>query len=676
MKKVSLLLLLCYMLSACADDPTERDSASAGSDSVSEKIITTPECAVAGRILVKFSSETADRLADRTTRAADGSLTRSGITDFDAVMETVAATSLRPLFHSDPRHVERERAAGLHRWYVMEFDDEQELEDVALRLAAVAEVSRVQYDQQIAKTWRDATPAASRSTATRADASLPFDDPLLADQWHYINRGDTELVSPSVAGADVNCEAAWRLTAGDPSIVVAVVDEGVMYSHEDLAANMWVNEAELNGSDGQDDDGNGYSDDIYGYNFVAKDGKLSWDNNVGRTGGDSGHGTHVAGTVAAVNNNGIGVSGVAGGSGVGDGVRIMACQIFDGRYNSSSNTIVNAIKYAADNGAHILQCSWGYDSRELSHKSWLAYYTAEKEAIDYFISYGGEGGPVSGGIVIFAAGNSGHNPPGPPSTYENVICVTAIAADFTPSTFSDYGAESDIAAPGGDSDYAQSAAGCILSTLTPRTSSSNYGYMEGTSMACPHVSGVAALGLSYAKKLGRQYTEKEFRQLMMKSCGDLDARIDDFIAANGEMKNYYYYYLSYNTRYPMSMNLTDYRKNMGAGYIDAYNLLLSIKGTPAIYIPQGEDVAIDLTKYMGGAAGAADRDVTVEIDAEDMERLGLTSVPVASKGVMTLNCPNVGTGTFRFTLSVGDNTLTGEVAVIVRAKVASNGGWL
>ena len=159
-------------------------------------------------------------------------------------------------------------------------------------------------------------------------------------------------------------EEAWKLAAGDPSLTVAIVDQGIKYSHPDLAANMWINKAEQSGTTGRDDDGNGYADDVNGYNFALGTSRLTWDveayDDKGKNVGDSGHGTHVAGTVAAVSNNGVGVSGIAGGTGRNDGVKLMSCQIFSGGEGGSAAVSAEAIKYAADNGASILQCSWGY----------------------------------------------------------------------------------------------------------------------------------------------------------------------------------------------------------------------------------------------------------------------------------------------------------------------------
>lgn len=194
---------------------------------------------------------------------------------------------------------------------------------------------------------------------------------------------------------------------GDPSIIVAVLDEGVMNTHPDLAGNIWVNEGEELYAD-TDADGNGYKDDKYGYNFVSNTGIISW-----TEASDTGHGTHVAGTIAAMNGNGIGVCGIAGGDGSeNSGVKLMSCQVFSGDAGVTLDAEARAIKYAADNGAVILQCSWGYNSSLASiiegytpgpgsEEEWESLYPLEKEALDYFINNAGSpNGVIDGGLVI------------------------------------------------------------------------------------------------------------------------------------------------------------------------------------------------------------------------------------------------------------------------------------
>ncbi len=285
----------------------------------------------------------------------------------------------------------------------------------------------------------------------------------------------------------MNLFEGWKTTAGSREVIVAVTDAGVQYDHPDLAANMWVNEAELNGTPGVDDDGNGY--------VVGED-----------------HGTHVAGTVAAVNNNGIGVCGVAGGTGHDDGARIMALQIFEGN-ESVGDTDAESFVYAADNGAVISQNSWTWT--RLS-----ALPRAYSVAFDYFIENAGmddsdgdgvndvQTGPMRGGIIICAAGNSGGRvefPAADPRT----VTVTAMGADYTLEAYSNRGPEADIMAPGGvkAANYKRK----VWSTVA----GSDYDAMYGTSMACPHVSGLAALIV--AAYGGEGFTAEQCREILLRS---------------------------------------------------------------------------------------------------------------------------------------------------------------
>lgn len=657
-------VLFTAALVGCAKDAVDEPVPGTQAGNRNRKIIYNARDARQGELLVKFNPEAVARMEAHITRSE---ATRSGIEDVDAVLGQLEGVRIERLFTIDPRTEDRARAAGLHLWYKLSFSDRESMDEVAEQLAAVAEVTYVQYNIHVRRienrrpipfdqVWNGRV----QPQATRA-GELPFNDPQLDKQWHYINTGDESLTKPILEGADVDCKEAWKLCTGDPSIIVAVLDEGVKYDHEDLQDNMWVNELERDGAPGTDDDGNGYRDDIHGYNFVRNTAKITCDDPD-----DVGHGTHVAGTIAAVNNNGRGVCGVAGGSGSGDGVRIMSCQIFDGDKQSSADQTANAIKYAADNGALILQCSWGYDSGAFTSDSeWGYACSAEKAAIDYFIANAGANNPASpmtGGLAIFSAGNESARMPGYPSSYGAVVCVTAFAPDFTASTFTNYGQAADIAAPGGDSDYTLDDAGTVLSTQTDAFGL--YGYMEGTSMACPHVSGVAALGLSYAAKLGKHFTAEEFRTLLLTSVNDIDSYQEG-------SKDYYYFYKYYGEAYPKTINLADYKGKMGGGYTDAYKLLLSIKGTPGVWIRLNEATDIDLSPYFGPSERLT---FAVSVSKEDEQALGLSYLVRDNK--VTVICTETGSATLTVRTNIGGTIVSKQILVIARPQVAANNGWL
>ena len=286
------------------------------------------------------------------------------------------------------------------------------------------------------------------------------------------------------------------------------MDEGVKYTHPDLAANMWVNPGEVAGN-GIDDDGNGYVDDVHGYNFVDN-GPVTW----GKA-GDSGHGTHCAGTIAAVNNNGKGVAGVAGGSGKNDGCRIMSCQIFSGDRGGDVGSSVRAIKYAADMGASIISCSFGYTSAFASDNAYIkSQGSAEIDAIHYFES-SQNNTVLNGNIAVFAAGNDSHPYAHYPGAFHDIISVTAFGPDYLPAEYTNYGPGCNISAPGGESKLPPFTTyrALVLSTVPSEVKAYyderlaktgfDYGYMQGTSMACPHVSGVVALAYHMRRNLER-----------------------------------------------------------------------------------------------------------------------------------------------------------------------------
>lgn len=489
-----LLLFAALALGSCTKDATEQATGPEPEAKAASKLVFSSENAVRGELLVCFGEEAVAGIESsvmQVTRSG-GVATRSGIADFDAVLGSIGVKALQRLFPVDERNEERTRAAGLHRWYVVEFDDAADLDKAALDMARIAEVSKVEFNQQLMHVHEGRViPLAETGAAPQTRAAVGFNDPHLGRQWHYINTGDKSIYSKIKAGADVNCDEAWKLCTGDPRVIVAVVDNCVQWGHPDLAANMWTNTAELNGSEGRDDDSNGYADDIHGFNFVDNTTLT-----ISTKGDAPDHGTHVAGTVAAVNNNGTGVAGIAGGSGKNDGVKIMSCQIFHDKDGGDVAMAAKAIKYAADNGAAIIQCSYGYPAGSVtSDAAYSSGASAEKQAIDYFIAKQ-NCAAVSGGLAIFAAGNDMTGMSSYPGAYRDYISVTAMSCDYTPAYYTNYGPACNIAAPGGDAyqsylENINTGASEVLSTVN----GGKYGYMQGTSMACPHVSGVAALGL-------------------------------------------------------------------------------------------------------------------------------------------------------------------------------------
>ena len=411
-------------------------------------------------------------------------------------------------------------------------------------------------------------------------------------------------------------EKAWELTTGDPSIIVAVLDEGVDVAHPDLKASMWVNEGEIWKSH-EDNDGNGYAGDVHGYNFVGKHGVISVDSRY-----DTGHGSHVAGVIAASNNNGLGISSIAGGNGSEPGVKIMSCQIFSGMYAGTVLEEVRAIKYAADNGAVILQCSWGYISGAANPFEWTPQYSTDEEweyynvlerkALDYFIhNAGSPDGVIEGGLAIFAGGNEAAPAASYPGAYPDFVAVAATAGDFTPAVYSNYGPGTTISAPGGDQDYywdyvdedhRLGEVGCVLSTLPFHVSESGYGYMEGTSMACPHVSGVAALGLSYAAKLRKHFKAKDFIELLYQTA----TPIDQYMTG---IKQYKKYIIDLEGSSPMmSFSMNSFKGGMGHGQVNAYGLLKAIEGAgvdmtfPNIFVAEGGQAVAIPSMYMDGSS--------------------------------------------------------------------------
>lgn len=571
-----------------------------------------------GQLLVRFDERVSDILdkAGVTKNGLQNPMSRSGVLSVDEILDLVEGYHIERVFPVDARSEEKSRKEGLHLWYVVRFSDEYPVEKVAADLSKLGEVSRVEYNRTLKRASDEKpTPLTLEKLQeyTAMAASGAFNDPLLTDQWHLVNNGNLRPTK-FIKGADVNVENAWELTTGDPSIIVAVLDEGIDVSHPDLKASMWVNENEVWKSQ-EDNDGNGYKGDVHGYNFVNDNGVISVNSRY-----DTGHGSHVAGVIAATNNNGIGISSIAGGNSSMPGVKIMSCQIFSGAYAGTVLEEVRAIKYAADNGAVVLQCSWGYISGAANpfdwtpqfstDEEWAAYNILEKKALDYFVhNAGSPDGVIEGGIAVFAGGNEAAPAASYPGAYPDFVAVAATAGDFTPAVYTNYGIGTRISAPGGDQDYywdyvddthALGEVGCILSTLPFHVSESGYGYMEGTSMACPHVSGVVALGLSYAAKLRKHFKAEDFRALIYKTA----TPIDQYMTG---IKQYKKYIVDLEGSAPMmSYDLKNFNGGMGAGQINAYALLKAIEGSgvdmtfPNLYVPVGGQTTALPSMYMEG----------------------------------------------------------------------------
>ena len=432
-----------------------------------------------GQINVYFD----DAMVALLENGADTPTVRTKAPGLDEAMEELGVVSFERVFPVDEEFEAEHREFGLHRWYRVRFEGGTPSPEAAERFRLLPGVSNARAVNKV-----------------KMAVSPYFNDPLENRQWGYHNGSGR---------FDVNAVPVWKnYTTGSSNVIVSVVDGGIDLQHEDLADA--VVPPGDNGS-------KNFMRNNTGYRIVAHD-----------------HGTHVAGTIGAINNNGKGVAGLAGGdakNGVA-GVRLMSCQVFqtgsDGKPLAGGAYFEEAIVWGADHGAVLSNNSWGHDfedelgnynkdAAEQSHYYYLQpntgyYHDSLKDAIDYFNEKAGrktrngqQTGPMSGGVVFFAAGNDGR-PWGSPAGYPGVIAVGASTSYGTRSNFSNYGDWVDICAPGVS----------IVST----TPGNKYSEMSGTSMACPHVTGVAALVVSYCG--GQGFTREQLWEKMIEGANSAD----------------------------------------------------------------------------------------------------------------------------------------------------------
>ena len=436
--------------------------------------------------------------ADRAHQI-DPSLFRKGLTGVsgvDALNARLGVAYVKSFFKISPKFLNRNTQELTH-WLLLYFPQEIDPVDISEQYKALSDVI-------------SADPIAIHTVYKTPD------DARYGDQWHINQSND----------ADIDAPEAWDVATGDTSIIVAVLDTGIEWWHEDLAGaqadktdrtsikgNIWINEDELSDTDSNvDEDGNGYADDWVGWDFVTGNPQLlnlgdDYDVADNDPSDGEGHGTHCGGNVGAINNNGIGVCSAAGGwgtdaAGNGNGVKVMALRIGWSDFPSgrvSMDFAAQAFIYAAENGAKIASCSWGSSEND-----------ALRDAVNTFL-YGttspGANDPKIR-LIFVAAGNDGSENQNFLNSRDDVISVAATTNSDNAASFTNYGTWIDISAPGDN----------ILSTYK----GGSYSSLSGTSMATPIAASVAALIWSYDPSL----TAEQVEDYLYQGAENIDDHLD------------------------------------------------------------------------------------------------------------------------------------------------------
>ena len=473
MKKSTFLfnfLPIAVLALSCAKEPetTVHETPVAKQELVSQE----DKQLIPGIVVVQVS----ETLAEELDVATQGVPTKSA--GFNQLAKSMNICSVEHVFPDGGRFEKRHREAGLHRWFRIRYDETLPATKTSVCLESLEDLEGVLIVERPRK-------------KTRMSFDY-FNDPYSYYQWYLYN--DASWGNGFKNGADIHVVPVWEsYTTGSPNVIVAVLDGGVDLSHEDLSPIVLPV-----GPEGS-------------RNFAITQQYGEYDINPDN------HGTHVAGIIAAVNNNKTGISSIAGGKDGTGGVRIMSCSLSSGQSEHLDGNDAEAFVWAADHGAVIANNSWGFSyDTEADAKRGQEYFeqrsSSLKTAIDYFIDYAGldengnQEGPMKGGVVLFSAGNEAYQY-GAPASYSRVIAVGATQPDNAISSYSQYGTWIDLWAPGGGASGKSEQ--MILSSIT----NNHYGWMSGTSQACPNATGVAALLVSYFG--GPGFTNEDLKERLV-----------------------------------------------------------------------------------------------------------------------------------------------------------------